>query len=65
MADHGGYNLFAYILGAGVSKWEVVVKVVDNLIADMSPWEVTVKVANNFKWLFVKMVSGSHSGRQF
>ena len=45
-ADDGWYTLFEYILGAGVSKWEVVVKVVDNLSAGMSKWEVAVKVAN-------------------
>jgi hypothetical protein len=61
-ADYGGYNLFTYILGAGVSKWEMVVKVVDNLIVGMSKWEVAVKVAKNFKWLFVKMGSGCQNG---
>jgi hypothetical protein len=63
-------------LSGGVSKWEVVVKVMDNfncrfvkvgrdLSGGVSGWEVVVKMADNFKWWCVKMGSGSQSGEEF
>jgi hypothetical protein len=50
------------ILIAGLSKWEVAVKMADNFKWWWVKWEVAVKVVDNFNCQFVKMGSGSQSG---
>jgi hypothetical protein len=45
--------------GKWQSQWQTI------LSGGVSKWEVVVKMADNFNCCCVKMVSGSHGGRQF